>query len=62
MKMITKNLITSIIGWLFMLTAIAVIFLVPTYTITLIVTLVGIGLGLVFYKSKLYEALIGKIS
>jgi len=61
MKLKNKNIITSIIGFLFMVSGIVAAFVVPTNTILLIITLVALGLGLVFYKSSLYEIIIKKL-
>lgn len=61
MKMMTKNNITSVMGFLFMIAGLVAAFVVATNTVLLVITLVGCGLGLVFYKSTLYEYLISKI-
>ena len=61
MKPMTKDTITSIIGFIFMISGGIAAFVIPTNTITLMISLVVIGVGLVFYKSELYEWMIKKI-
>jgi len=61
MKTMTKNNITSCIGFLFLIAGLAVVFLVEVNTILLMLSCVVVGLGLVFYKSQLYEYLINKL-
>jgi ABC-type Fe3+-siderophore transport system permease subunit len=57
MKTKTKNLITTIIGFLFLLFAGYMMF--EKYEITYIGFDVAISIGLIFYKTKLYNKLIG---
>jgi len=61
MKKITKNTITSILGFIFILAGVLAAFIVQVNTIILIITLVTIGLGLVWYRSALWDWLINKI-
>jgi hypothetical protein len=56
MKTKTKNLITTIIGFLFLI--FAGYLMLKKYEITYIAFDVSIAIGLVFYKSKLYNKLI----
>ena len=61
MKIMTKNTITSIIGFLFMISGIIAAFVVQSNTILLVITLTALGIGLTFYKSELYEILKEKL-
>ena len=44
-----------------MIAGVVAAFVVQANTIALVVTLIILGLGLVYYKSKLFDATIGKI-
>lgn len=59
MKIKMLNIITNIIGFIFMLFGLYLVY--AKYSITYIGFDIFIGLGLVFYKSKLYNKISEKI-